>query len=68
MSVADKMQVIKHVWASLQESPNQVPSPQWHADVLAARRKRLESAKATVCDWQEAKESLNRLGNSSPNL
>ena len=64
MSAIDKLKVIESVWASL-ESPADLPVPGWHREVLAERRRRLESGEATVSSWGEAKKRFNALGNDN---
>lgn len=60
MSVAEKMAAIEAIWSSLK--PTEVSSPDWHAQVLAERKRRLESGEATVLTWEEAKKGLQGLG------
>jgi hypothetical protein len=62
MSVAEKLQVMESVWASLCKQPADVESPEWHAAILAERTRRLESGEATVSPWSEAKCRLQELG------
>ena len=62
MSVAEKLEAMEAIWTSLCSSPDDVASPAWHADVLAERKKRLESGEATVSNWAEAKKRLQNLG------
>ena len=62
MSIAEKLEAMEAIWASLCSRPGDVASPAWHEDVLAERKKRLESGEATVSDWGEAKKRLQDLG------
>lgn len=62
MTVAEKLQVMESVWASLCKQPADVESPEWHAAILAERSRRLESGEATVSPWSEAKRRLQDLG------
>ena len=36
ISVEDKLQAIEEIWADLAGTPENIPSPSWHADVLRA--------------------------------
>jgi len=62
MSVAEKLQVMEQVWASLRKDGADLPSPEWHATVLRERRARLDSGEATVSDWDEARKRFEGLG------
>ena len=62
MSVGEKLQVMEAVWSSLCSKPADVASPEWHAEILAERRRRLESGEATVSKWDDAKRRLQDLG------
>ena len=62
MSVAEKIQAIEAIWASLCAQPADVSSPKWHEEILEDRRQRLASGDATVSDWSEAKKRLQDLG------
>ena len=62
MSVAEKLEAIEAIWTSLCGRPDDVASPGWHEDVLAGRKKRLESGESTVSEWAEAKKRLQDLG------
>ncbi|NEQ98252.1 MAG: addiction module protein [Cyanothece sp. SIO2G6] len=62
MTVAEKLEALESIWTHLCQTPAQVPSPEWHAEVLAERRQRLEAGSATLTSWQEAKKGLQELG------
>jgi hypothetical protein len=62
MSVAEKIEAMEAIWASLSRTPADVTSPAWHEQVLAERRKRLESGESTVSEWSEVKKRLQSLG------
>jgi len=61
MSNAEKLKVIESVWASLSD-PAELPVPDWHREVLAERKRRLESGEVSVFSWEDAKKRLNELG------
>ncbi len=58
MSTAEKLQVMEEVWADLHNSPDEVPSPSWHGDVMAAREKRVSEGRSHFGDWGEAKARI----------
>ena len=62
MSVAEKMQVMETVWASLCQNTGDIQSPQWHQEILVERTRRLASGEATVSSWKDAKSRLFKLG------
>ena len=62
MSISEKIQVMELVWESLRQRPDDLPSPEWHRQVLEERTRRLTSGEATVSTWDEAQKRLNELG------
>ncbi|HSI13362.1 MAG TPA: addiction module protein [Chthoniobacter sp.] len=60
MSHADKLRVMEELWDDLCRSPNGVPSPAWHGEVLAARAERVTKGEAKFHDWADVKERLLR--------
>ena len=55
MTTAEKLIAIEELWADLQRSPEEIPAPPWHADVLAAREERVRRGESKFSDWNEAK-------------
>ena len=60
MSHADKLRVMEELWDDLCHTPEGVPSPAWHGEVLAARAARVDKGEAEFRDWDEVKERLLR--------
>jgi hypothetical protein len=58
MSVEDKLQAIEEIWANLAGTPENIPSPSWHIDVLLAREKRISEGKSHFLDIAEAKRAV----------
>ncbi|MFA6009029.1 MAG: addiction module protein [Desulfobacteraceae bacterium] len=58
MSVEDKLQAIEEIWADLADTPENIPSPSWHADVLSAREKRITEGTSHFLDISEAKKAV----------
>ena len=58
MTVPDKLRAIEHIWSNLQETPEDVPSPDWHADVLRARENRVREGSSRFGDWADAKRRI----------
>jgi hypothetical protein len=64
MSTIEKLKILETVWESLHDAPD-LPTPEWHREVLAERKQRLESGETTVSTWEDAKKRLNELGNEN---
>jgi putative addiction module component (TIGR02574 family) len=62
LSVAEKVRLLELVWQSLCSHSGDVRSPEWHHEVLEARKQRLDDGKAAVAPWNEAKVRLLRVG------
>ncbi len=58
MTTVEKLQAIEEIWADLQRVSNEIPSPGWHADVLAARENRVREGKSQFSDWGAAKSRI----------
>ncbi len=46
MTTAQKLDVMEQLWVSLRSSPDYSP-PDWHGEILADRRRRMESGETT---------------------
>jgi hypothetical protein len=60
MSQAAKLRAMEELWDDLCRSPEGVPSPAWHGEVLTARAARVAEGEAEFRDWAEVKERLLR--------
>ena len=58
MTVTQKLQMLEAIWDDLSQSPTDVPSPDWHGDILAKRIEAVEEEQSTFQDWEEAKKEL----------
>ena len=61
LSVPEKVRLLEQVWQSLCDQPAEIPSPEWHAEVLRKRSRRLADGEAVRVPWSEAKAHLQRL-------
>ncbi|MEY4179323.1 MAG: hypothetical protein RLY70_2897 [Planctomycetota bacterium] len=62
LSLAEKLLLMERLWEELSKHPSNLPSPEWHGDVLAARMAAVKEGKTEFVDWESAKERLrNRL-------
>ena len=62
LSVSEKVRLLESVWNSLCNKSGDVRSPEWHREVLDARKRRLKNGQATVSPWNEAKTRLLEVG------
>ena len=58
LSVPERIRLLERVWDSLCSKSGDVRSPEWHREVLEARKHRIEDGRATVSPWNEAKARL----------
>ena len=58
MTVEDKLRALEAIWSDLQRTPDEVPSPAWHADVLRAREDRVREGISQFADWTDAKRRV----------
>jgi hypothetical protein len=60
MTVADKLAAMERLWEDLGRTPDAVPSPSWHGEVLSARETRISEGKATFAPLDEVKERIRK--------
>lgn len=58
MSVAERLQAMELLWASLSQDPEAVPSPGWHGQVLSDRLEKIQRGEGKFLTLREAKERL----------
>jgi len=60
MSLEEQLQAMELLWASLSRTPNAVPSPEWHREVLVERTAKIERGEAEFLTIAELKEHLQK--------
>ena len=60
MSKAEQLQAMEWLWASLAKKPEAIESPQWHGEVLAGRKAKVDSGEAQFLSVDQLKERLRR--------
>ena len=60
MSLEEQLQAMELLWASLSRTPNAVPSPDWHGDVLAVRMAKIERGEGEFLSIPQLKERLQK--------
>jgi hypothetical protein len=58
MTVEEKLKAMEDIWADLRKQPDDIPSPDWHHDVLNARER--NDGSAVYEDWTVAKERIRK--------
>jgi hypothetical protein len=60
MTTAEKLSVMEVLWEDLCRRPEELPSPAWHAEVLAAREQQIRDGKTEFCDFEEVRDRLRK--------
>lgn len=60
MSLADKLELMEKLWADLSQRADELPSPNWHGDVLRDRKRLVDEGKLKFIDWDEAIAELKK--------
>ena len=58
MSVAERLRAIEQLWESVSKSDSNVPSPEWHGDVLSERKRQAKAGEARFLTLQELKARM----------
>ncbi len=60
LSKAERLQAMEWLWASLAKEQQDIESPGWHGEVLAARKAKVDSGEAEFLSVAQLKERLRR--------
>lgn len=60
LTLAQKLDLMEAIWDDLARQDKALESPPWHEEVLKDREQALAVGKATISDWEEAKERIRR--------
>jgi putative addiction module component (TIGR02574 family) len=58
MSVTERLRAIDQLWDSLSRRGDEIPSPDWHQDVLADRKARAKRGEAKFLTLDQLKSRL----------
>lgn len=58
LNKAEQLQAMEWLWASLSKKPEEVESPEWHGEVLAARKAKADLGEAQFLSVAELKKRL----------
>jgi putative addiction module component (TIGR02574 family) len=60
MTVDERLQTMELLWTSLARTPEAVPSPSWHGEVLAERLAKIERGEGEFLTLPEVKARLHK--------
>lgn len=60
MSLAERLQAMELLWQSISRNPDNVPSPQWHGEVLQQRLAKVEAGAGEFLTVAQLKERLSK--------
>ena len=60
MSLVERLQTMELLWSSIARTPETVPSPEWHEEVLASRLARIESGEGKFLTLPQLKDRLSK--------
>jgi len=58
MSVPERLRAMEELWDSLYRHADELPSPDWHRDVLAERKTRTQSGEAVFLTLDQLRSRL----------
>jgi putative addiction module component (TIGR02574 family) len=65
MSVTERLKAIDQLWDSLNRSGDEIPSPDWHQDVLAERKARAQRGEAKFLTLDQLRSRLCNSGSAT---
>ena len=60
MTVEEKLRAMEDIWADLRKKSDDIPSPDWHRDVLIAREQQGSDTPSTYEDWTVVRERIRK--------
>jgi len=61
MSVTERLRAIEQLWESVSRSESDVPSPEWHGEVISERKRRAKTGEARFLTLQELKARMRAM-------
>ena len=58
MTRAEMVEAMEILWEALSKTPETVPSPEWHGDILRQREENIASGKDNFTNWETAKKEI----------
>ena len=56
MSISERLRTMEAIWDSLLYEEAEMPSPEWHGNVLTERKERMDEGSATFLSIEEVKK------------
>lgn len=56
----EKLRLIEQLWDELVRTPEEIASPDWHADALREAEAAITRGEAQWLDWEDAKAGLRQ--------
>ena len=66
MSLIEKLEVMESLWADLSRRPEELPSPDWHREVLQERKRLVAAGELNFLDWETALAELRKEVRGNP--
>ena len=60
MNKVEKLQTMEAIWDSLIHEDSMIESPEWHRDILASRKKKIEEGKAEFRSVEQLRSKRDR--------
>ena len=60
LSKAERLEAMEWLWASLSKEQQEIESPEWHGEVLAARKAKVDSGEAQFLSIAQLKKRVRR--------
>jgi len=60
MTTADKLSIMELLWDDLCRTPEDLPTPAWHEEVLLARQREIDEGKAQFLSLDEFRQSIEK--------
>ena len=58
MTLTEKLALMERLWSDLSRRPEDIPSPEWHGEVLAERIAAVREGRTAFVDWDASKKRL----------
>jgi hypothetical protein len=58
MTTAEKLDIMEALWQDLSRDEGNLPSPDWHKDILSEREASRQAGEETPIEWEAAKRAL----------
>ena len=60
MNVLEKLRMMELLWDDLCRTESDIPSPQWHENVLRERENMVRDGSDEFIDWDQAKKEMRK--------